>query len=83
MPLTGTLEISLNQPKTCGDFYMSITTYESNISDSTKQTAAYLKRRAQRLRKKSKYARDNHVRSLLLHNAERSMQRANELYYNA
>ncbi|WP_288986053.1 hypothetical protein [uncultured Pseudoalteromonas sp.] len=52
-------------------------------SDNIKQTSAYLKRRASRLRRKSNSARDESLRSCLLQMAERANMRANELYFTA
>jgi hypothetical protein len=53
----------------------------STSSKNAKQTAAYLKRRASRLRRKSNYVRTVSVRESLLHMAERATLRANELYF--
>ncbi|EPR7484016.1 TPA: hypothetical protein ACGSTL_001324 [Vibrio parahaemolyticus] len=53
----------------------------SSSSKNAKKTAAYLKRRASRLRKKSNFARTDSVREGLLHMAERATLRANELYF--
>lgn len=53
----------------------------NSSSKNDKQTAAYLKRRATKLRKKSRFVRADSVRDHLLHMAERATLRANRLYF--
>ncbi|CAH7360285.1 conserved hypothetical protein [Vibrio crassostreae] len=62
---------------------MSTTTNTTLTSSNPKQTAAYLKRRSSRLRKKARFARDETTRDGLIHMAERAVIRANELYFAA
>ncbi|ENO8810450.1 hypothetical protein [Photobacterium damselae] len=54
---------------------------ESRSIKVSKATSAYLKRRANKLHRKSLTARSNGTRNRLTNNAERTRKYANELYF--
>ncbi|BEI26269.1 hypothetical protein NMR92_001287 [Vibrio cholerae] len=60
-----------------------MSTNNSCNSTDPKQTAAYLKRRSTRLRKKARFARDSSTCERLIHMADRAVTRANEIYFAA